>query len=328
MSNYTQKLIASFSTRNTGAGADINKKTGDIAVINDYGLFLYIQGENYKTKLIAPLNTRKGNASVSINHNTGEIAVIHRLGLNLYRPNVENYTESVLDRFDTLKSGADCVIHQSTSNIAVINDINGFSLHEKIGGSYIKRGIDNFSTWRSGASITVNQKAGDIFTVSDHIGGGPSTYPVPSPPNLPKGDCLVRYKPLSNGRYEKRIIDTPGTWESGADLDINDDTGELVLLADSGLYLYKSPDYQREQIDVIYTCKDGAGVKFSKSGEIIVVTDDRVQIYFRKGDNYSLPPQQIGIADTRNCSVGIDADENISKIAIVDNRGLTLYQKI
>ncbi|MDD5311442.1 MAG: hypothetical protein PHO26_00205 [Dehalococcoidia bacterium] len=328
---YERIMIDSFSTWHNEAGIDIDENTGNIYVINEAGLFVYLRqdGSYIKQAPIAALNIRPGAACVSVNDNTGAVAAVHELGLNLYEPSGNGYKESVLDTFSTNRSGAACIFHQATGDIYVVNDAEGLSIQQKQGSSYSKQLIDKYGVMHSSAGIALNENNGDIFLVVNHKGGGEGPYPMsaayPPPDSWPKGDCLVRYRPIGDNRYIKTIIARPMAWQCGADLDINHGTGEIVMITDPAISIYKpsGDGYTKKNLVAVHTHAEGTALRLNEAtGEIVVVTDGHIHMY---GTGHQGEP--IDTAMTRNSGVDVDFNSKTGEIAVVDNRGLTIYRK-
>ncbi len=328
---YERILVDSFSTWHGGGSLDIDQKTGNICVINEGGLFIFLHDKGNYTKQakIADLNTWQGGACVSIDDNTGTIAAVHEQGLDLYQPYGDSYTKISLDTFSARRKAARCVFNKNTGNVVLVNDAEGLSLFRKKDGGYEKMVIDRFGTWHSDFGIALNQSNGDIFVALNHKGGGEGPYPVKSDfanrDSLPKGDCVARYRPIGNDQYMKMIVARPIKWESGSDIDVNDETGELFVISDPGIYSYKpsGDGYAKTTLDSVHTLAEGTALRVNRStGELVVVTDGLINIS---------PPGHKGVpvdlAMTRNSGVDVDINGKTGDIAVVDNRGLTIYRR-
>ncbi|MBN1375467.1 MAG: hypothetical protein JXA01_04870 [Dehalococcoidia bacterium] len=331
MAQYERRQIDSFSTWHTGAGVDINRKTGDIFVIHNGGLFQYRLKNNTYTRspMIAPLKTRLGAACVSVNENTGEIAVAHQYGLNIYQPSASGYKQIVLNVFHDLTARARCDFLRSSGDIYVVSDIDGLFICRKKRDGYSKETIDNFGSWHSYCGLGVNQANGDIFVVTGHMGGGLGPYPVqdtlPASDKWPKGDCLARYRPASGNKYIKMIADWPVGTKGGADIDVNPSTGCVIAIADPTLQIYQPEDdgYVKNTIGAAYSRGEGAAVKVNeKTGEIVEVADSHIRVIDPTNGN-----EPIDLAMTRSCGVDVTINTGTGEIIMVDNRGLTIYRK-
>jgi hypothetical protein len=120
------------------------------------------------------------------------------------------------------------------------------------------------------------------------------------------------------------IVDWPVATLGGADLDVNTATGEVIMIADPGLYIYKldGDKYARIMVGAAYSRGEGAAVKVNeKTGEIVVVADSHIRIFTLK--NHGEP---IDAAMTRSCGVDVTINAGTGEIIMVDNRGLTIYQ--
>lgn len=331
MARYERMQIDSFSTWHLGAGIDINSSNGDIFVIQDNGFFQYHrENDTYiKLPLIALLKTRIGAACVSVNDATGEVAVVHQGGLNLYQPSGDGYKELVLDIFRGITTRAVCAFHKASGDLFVVSNADGFYMHRKVQGGYERMLIDGFGAWHSTSGIAINQRTGDIFAVANHVGGGQGPYPVhlssPDPDRWPKGDCLVRYRPTGSRQFLKMIVDWPVAVLGGADLDVNTSTGDIIMIADPGLYVYK-PDgerYIKTTVGAAYSRGEGAAVKINENtDEILELADSYIRIISVK--NHGEP---IDAAMTRSCGVDVTYNPLTGEIIMVDNRGLTIYRK-
>ena len=328
---YERIQLDSFITWHSGAGVDIDEKTGNICVISDAGLFLYVNknGNYTKQPQIAPLTCWEGAAGVSINDNTGAIAAVHEGGLNLYEPSGNGFKECILDKFTKRRTGADCAFRMATGDIIMVSDAEGLTLQQKTSTGYVKNPIDKFGAWRPGAGLDINQKNGDIFAVANHKGGAEGPYPIDadSPPGdqWPKGDCLARYRPIGSNQYLKMIVHHPVSWLGGADLDVNDETGEVITVSDPAINMYKpeGDTYSRTSLGVAHTHSEGAALKVNaQTGEFVMITDGLIQIYVT--GHQGTP---IDTAMTRNSGVDVDINRHTGEIVLVDNRGLTLYRK-
>ena len=331
MARYGRIQIDSFSTWHTGAGVDINSSNGDIFVVHDEGLFQYRyeNGAYIKQPAIAALKTRMGAACVSVNENTGDIAVVHQNGLNVYQPSGNGFKEVVLEIFQGITAQARCVYHKASGDIFVVSVAGGLYVYRKTPSGYEKMLIDGFGAWHSNSGIGVDQRTGDVFVVANHVGGGIGPYPVssasPDPDKWPKGDCLVRYRPSGKQQFMKMIVDWPVSTLGGADLDVNTATGEVIMIADPGLYIYKpeGEKYTKSTVGNAYSRSEGAAVKVNeKAGEILEVADSHIRVITVK--NHGEP---IDAAMTRNCGVDVTYNAATGEIIMVDNRGLTIYKK-
>jgi hypothetical protein len=331
VARYGRTQIDSFSTWHSGAGIDISRSNGDIFVLHDEGLFKYRceKGTYNKLPIIAPLKTRIGAACISVNDATGEVAVVHQNGLNVYQPSGDAYKETVLEIFQGITAQARCIYHQDSGDIFVVKVSGGFYVHRKTPAGYEKMPIDSFGAWHSSSGIGIDQKTGDVFVVANHVGGGQGPYPVnslsPIPDKWPKGDSLVRYRPSGKGQYMKMIVDWPVATLGGADLDVNTATGEVIMIADPGLYIYRpeGEKYIKSTVGAAYSRGEGAAVEVNENtGEIIEVADSYIRVITVK--NHGEP---IDAAMTRSCGVDVTYNAGTSEIIMVDNRGLTVYKK-
>jgi hypothetical protein len=331
VARYQRTQIDSFSTWHSGAGIEINRSTGDIFVIHDEGLFKYRceNGTCVKLPAIAPLKTRLGAACVSVNNATGEIAVVHQNGLNVYQPSGGGYSEIVLEIFQGITAQARCIYHQASGDIFVVSVAGGFYMHRKTPAGYERMQIDSFGAWHSSSGIGIDQKTGDVFLVANHVGGGQGPYPAkspsPDPDKWPKGDCLVRYRPTNKQQYMKMIVDWPVATLGGADLDVNSATGDVIMIADPGLYIYKpeGEKYIKSTVGAAYSRGEGAAVAVCENtGEIMEVADSHIRVITVK--NHGEP---IDAAMTRSCGVDVICNSSTGEIIMVDNRGLTIYKK-
>ena len=329
MAKYERIQIDSFSTWHSNAGVEVNQKNGDIFVVHDGGLFKYHrENKNYaKLPVIAPLKTGLGAACISIDENTGDVAVIHQNGLNLYQPSGSGYKEVILDIFQGITARARCIFYKTSGDIYVVSDSVGLYVHRKTRTGYEKMVIDSFGAWHSSSGIGIDQKTGDIFVVTNHVGGGQGPYPVksptPEPDKWPKGDCLVRYRPIGDQRYVKMIVDWPVITLGGTDIDVNTATGEVVMIADPCLYIYKpeGDKYARSTIGAAYSRGEGAALKVKEgTREIVAVADSYIRIFTPQ--NHGEP---IDAAMTRSCGVDVTINAGTGEIIMVDNRGLTIY---
>jgi hypothetical protein len=330
VASYERQQIDSFSTWHTGTGVDINSGTGDIFAIHNGGLFRFQNknGTYVKLPAIAPLQTRLGSACVSVNENTGELAVIHQNGLDVYQPDGAGYKRKELEVFHGLKANGRCCFHRKSGDIYVVSDTDGLSIWRKTQDSYVKQQIDNLGSWHSNCGLGLNQNNGDIFAVATHVAGGPGPYPVKgiinASDNWPKGDCLSRYRPSENNTYAKSIVYWPESTIGGADIDVNSETGEVVVIADPGLNTFMPADekYVKNTISTLFTRGEGAAVKINeKTGEIFLVADNHVRVVDKTN---SIP---VDVAMTRSCGVDIAVNAKTGEIIMADNRGLTVYKK-
>lgn len=331
MARFGRTQIDSFSTWHSGAAVDINKSSGDIFVLHDEGLYSYRRNNGTYSRLpvIAPLKTRMGAACISVNDRSGEVAVVHQNGLNVYQPAGSIYREIVLEVFQGITAQARCIFHMASGDLYVVRASGGLFVYRKMPAGYEKMLIDDFGAWHSNSGIGIDQRTGDVFAVANHVGGGAGPYPVggpsPEPDRWPKGDCLVRYRPAGKSQFMKMIVDWPVATIGGADLDINSTTGEVVAIADPGLYIYRleGEKYSRVTVGAAYSRGEGAAVKVNEeTGDIMEVADSHIRIFTLK--NHGEP---IDAAMTRSCGVDVTCNPATGEIIMVDNRGLTIYKK-
>ena len=331
MARYARTQIDSFSTWHSGAAVDINRNNGDIFVVHDEGFYCYRRSNGPYSRLpvIAALKTRMGAACISVNDRSGEVAVVHQNGLNVYQPSGSVYKEIVLEVFQGITAQARCAFHMATGDIYVVSVAGGLYVYRKMPSGYEKMLIDDFGAWHSNSGLGIDQRTGDVFAVANHVGGGKGPYPVsaasPEPDKWPKGDCLVCYRPTGKQQFMKVIVDWPVATLGGADLDVNTATGEVVMIADPGLYIYK-PDgekYIKSTVGAAYSRGEGAAAKVNEeTGDIMEVADSHVRIFALR--NHGEP---IDAAMTRSCGVDITCNPATGEIIMVDNRGLTIYKK-
>lgn len=135
----------------------------------------------------------------------------------------------------------------------------------------------------------------------------------------------MRYYPAGNQQYLKMIVDWPVQTVGGADLDVNPATGEIVQVADPGLFIYRpaGDEYAKNRVAVAYTRGEGAALKVNQAtGEMVVVADSYIRIF-----TPDCQGEPIDTAMTRSCGVDVAVNHETGEIALVDNRGLTLYRK-